>query len=66
MIPILQEFVQEHIMNMLQYHSGVCKCHAEENKLLKSEVESLNARHWQAQKIQKWKIRQKRKTHKTI
>jgi hypothetical protein len=43
-IPIPQEFVQKHIMNMLQYHFKVSNCHAKENKLLKSKVESLRSK----------------------
>jgi hypothetical protein len=43
-IPIPQKFVQKHIMNLLQYHFGVSNCHAEEIKLLKSEIKSLNSK----------------------
>ncbi len=44
-IPIPQEFIQKHIMNMLQYqHFEVSDCHAKENKLLKSEVKSLRSK----------------------
>jgi hypothetical protein len=43
-IPILPEFIQKHIMNMLQYHFEVSNCNAKENNLLKSEVESLRGK----------------------
>jgi hypothetical protein len=49
-IPIPQELVQKHIMNMLQYHVKVSNCHAKENKLLKSEVESLRNKAWASAK----------------
>jgi hypothetical protein len=63
-----QEFIQEHIMKMLQYHFRICNHHAEGYELLKSEFEALKSKAsaQQVQKIQKWKKRQKWKIHKTI
>jgi hypothetical protein len=47
-----QEFIQEHIMKMLQYHFRICNHHAEDYELLKSEVEVLKSKA-SAQQVQK-------------
>ena len=43
-IPIPEEFVEKHIMNMMQYQLWYSNSHAEEIKLLKSEVKSLKSK----------------------
>jgi hypothetical protein len=49
-IPISQELVQDHIMNMLHFHFRISNHHAEGYELLKSELETVKRKAWASAK----------------